>query len=54
MSLSEHTMFMRKGQRFGDCQLKDSLLNDGLTDAFLGIHMGLTGNFCFSLKSGFF
>lgn len=32
----------RWGQRMGDSQLVDSLLSDGLTDAFSGEHMGIT------------
>jgi len=32
----------RWGQRMGECNLVDSLLSDGLTDAFSGEHMGIT------------
>ena len=33
---------MRPGVKFGDVGLEDSLITDGLTDAFLSIHMGVT------------
>ncbi|NQU40362.1 MAG: acetyl-CoA C-acyltransferase [Lentisphaerae bacterium] len=32
----------RMGYRFGDGAVVDSILNDGLTDPFSGLHMGLT------------
>lgn len=35
---------MREGVRFGDALLKDSMLSDGLMDAFQQGHMGCTGN----------
>ncbi len=34
---------MRSGVKFGDSQLKDTMLEDGLMDAFNRIHMGVTG-----------
>lgn len=33
---------LRGGQKMGDISLKDLLINDGLTDAFNNIHMGVT------------
>lgn len=33
---------IRNGNKMGDISMKDSLLADGLTDAFNGIHMGVT------------
>lgn len=33
---------VRSGNKMGDISAKDSLLTDGLTDAFHGIHMGVT------------
>ncbi|NIZ41008.1 acetyl-CoA C-acetyltransferase [Entomospira entomophila] len=33
---------MRKGSKMGDLHLTDSMINDALTDAFHGIHMGIT------------
>lgn len=42
MSQAPHLMTMRAGQKFGDAVLKDSLLTDGLLDAFSDIHMGVT------------
>lgn len=32
----------RWGQRMGECSMVDSLISDGLTDAFSGEHMGIT------------
>ncbi|CAK9826019.1 Acetyl-CoA acetyltransferase, cytosolic [Anthophora retusa] len=42
MSLAQHVTYLRNGVKMGECNLKDSLLFDGLTDAFHGIHMGIT------------
>lgn len=42
MSLARHTTHLRQGVKFGQVGLEDSLLTDGLTDAFLSIHMGVT------------
>nr|CAD7201590.1 unnamed protein product [Timema douglasi] len=42
MSQSTHTIHMRAGVKLGDSALTDSLLGDGLTDAFCHIHMGET------------
>lgn len=43
MSQSPHILQMRDGIKLGDCNLIDHILFDGLTDAFHGIHMGITG-----------
>ncbi|KAK3714647.1 erg10, acetyl-CoA C-acetyltransferase [Vermiconidia calcicola] len=37
---------MRTGAKFGDQSLVDSVLRDGLTDAYDGQHMGLAGEEC--------
>lgn len=42
MSAAPHTMNMRKGVKFGDASMKDTMLGDALTDAFFNIHMGIT------------
>nr|XP_003702217.1 PREDICTED: acetyl-CoA acetyltransferase, cytosolic isoform X2 [Megachile rotundata] len=42
MSQATHAMHLRNGVRLGDGTLVDTLLHDGLTDAFHGIHMGIT------------
>jgi acetyl-CoA acetyltransferase len=34
---------MRPGIKFGDATLKDTMLSDGLMDAFNDYHMGITG-----------
>lgn len=36
---------MRTGVKMGDATLQDSMVTDGLTDASLGYHMGITGEF---------
>lgn len=38
-----HVVHMRNGVKFGDMQLSDSMLSDGLMDAFQNYHMGITG-----------
>jgi len=42
MSNAPHTVFLRGGVKMGAAQLVDSMINDGLTDAFGGYHMGVT------------
>ena len=42
MSLSTHCQHMRSGQRMGDFQMIDTMIKDGLWDAFNGYHMGVT------------
>jgi len=42
MSQSKHTVHMRSGVKFGDMGLEDTMLKDGLTDAFNKYHMGIT------------
>lgn len=42
MSRAEHTAMVRDA-KIGNFDLKDSILSDGLTDAFESIHMGETG-----------
>lgn len=42
MSQAHHSIHMRTGIKFGDASLKDTLINDGLTDAFNDYHMGIT------------
>lgn len=42
MSLSPHCQHMRTGQRMGDLKLVDTMIKDGLWDAFNGYHMGVT------------
>lgn len=43
MSQSHHSMHMRSGFKMGDACLVDTMLKDGLTDAFNNEHMGKTG-----------
>ncbi|MBD7941356.1 acetyl-CoA C-acetyltransferase [Brevundimonas guildfordensis] len=42
MSQSPHAQQIRTGQKMGDLALKDTMILDGLTDAFHGYHMGQT------------
>ncbi|XP_047102422.1 acetyl-CoA acetyltransferase, cytosolic-like [Schistocerca piceifrons] len=42
MSQTPHVVNMRKGLKVGDTSLRDTILCDGLTDAFYDIHMGET------------
>jgi len=42
MSMSPHLAYMRAGTKMGDIKFMDSLLKDGLFDAFHGYHMGVT------------
>jgi len=42
MSLSPHVAHLRAGQKMGDMKMIDSMIKDGLWDAFNGYHMGTT------------
>ena len=42
MSLSPHCAPLRAGQKMGDLALVDTMIRDGLWDAFKGYHMGTT------------
>jgi acetyl-CoA C-acetyltransferase len=42
MSLSTHVAHLRAGQKMGDLNFIDSMIRDGLWDAFNGYHMGIT------------
>jgi len=42
MSLSTHAAYLRAGQKMGDLQFIDTMIRDGLWDAFNGYHMGVT------------
>uniref|UniRef100_A0AAY4B8Q3 Acetyl-CoA acetyltransferase 2 n=2 Tax=Denticeps clupeoides TaxID=299321 RepID=A0AAY4B8Q3_9TELE len=42
MSQAPHTVHMRAGVKMGDAPLQDSIIADGLTDAFHRYHMGIT------------
>jgi len=42
MSMAPHAANLRNGQKMGPVQFVDTMLTDGLTDAFHGIHMGIT------------
>jgi acetyl-CoA C-acetyltransferase len=42
MSLSHHSTYLRAGQKMGDLKFIDTMIRDGLWDAFNGYHMGTT------------
>ena len=42
MSQAPHAQQLRGGQKMGDLALADTMIKDGLTDAFHGYHMGQT------------
>ena len=42
MSLAPHAIHLRDGKKLGDTQLIDTMIKDGLWDAFHGYHMGIT------------
>ena len=42
MSMSPHAQNLRAGQKMGDLQFIDTMIRDGLWDAFNGYHMGQT------------
>jgi acetyl-CoA C-acetyltransferase len=42
MSLSPHALYLRSGVKMGDTSMVDTMLKDGLLDAFHGYHMGTT------------
>ena len=42
MSLAPHAIHLRDGKKLGDTDLVDTMIKDGLWDAFHGYHMGIT------------
>ena len=42
MSLAPHAIHLRDGKKLGDTKLTDTMIKDGLWDAFHGYHMGVT------------
>ena len=42
MTLAPHAAYLRAGQKMGDLKFVDTMLKDGLIDAFHGYHMGTT------------
>ncbi len=42
MSMSQHAAHLRAGTKFGPLSFADTMISDGLTDAFTSIHMGIT------------
>jgi acetyl-CoA C-acetyltransferase len=42
MSMAPHAANLRSGIKMGDMKMIDTMIKDGLTDAFYGYHMGIT------------
>ncbi|MEC7099298.1 MAG: acetyl-CoA C-acetyltransferase [Pseudomonadota bacterium] len=42
MSLAPHAIHLRDGKKLGDADIIDTMIRDGLWDAFNGYHMGIT------------
>jgi acetyl-CoA C-acetyltransferase len=42
MSMAPHCAYLRAGQKMGGLELVDTMIRDGLWDAFNGYHMGVT------------
>jgi acetyl-CoA C-acetyltransferase len=42
MSLSPHAMHLRNGVKFGEAKMNDTMITDGLWEAFNNYHMGIT------------
>src|SRR6201992_1757881 len=42
MSLAPHAAYLRAGTKMGDVSFVDTMIRDGLWDAFNGYHMGVT------------
>ena len=42
MSLAPHVIHLRDGKKLGNAELIDTMIKDGLWDAFNGYHMGIT------------
>ena len=46
MSLAPHAIHLRDGKKLGDAEIIDTMIKDGLWDAFHGYHMGITRECC--------
>ena len=46
MSLAPHAIHLRDGKKLGDVELIDTMIKDGLWDAFNGYHMGYCRKCC--------
>ena len=42
MSMAPHVLFLRDGKKLGNAELVDTMIKDGLWDAFNDYHMGIT------------
>ena len=50
MSLAPHAIHLRDGKKLGDTEMTDTMIKDGLWDAFHGYHMGITAEICFKIS----
>ena len=41
-NLAPHAIHLRDGKKLGDTEMTDTMIKDGLWDAFHGYHMGVT------------
>ena len=48
MSQAPHVVHSRNWKKLGDTELVDSMIKDGLWDAFNGYHMGITAEMLLS------
>jgi len=46
MSMIPHYLYGRNGQKFGNINIEDGMLKDGLTNVYDGKHMGTCGDVC--------
>ena len=53
MSLAPHAIHLRDGKKLGDTELTDTMIKDGLWDAFHGYHMGITAEKMLQKISGY-
>ena len=40
--MAPHAIHIRDGKKLGDAEIVDTMIKDGLWDAFHGYHMGIT------------
>ncbi len=52
MSQAPHSVYLRNGAKLGNREMVDTMVNDGLTDAFHRVHMGETGQYLIFWKWG--
>ena len=53
MSLAPHAIFLREGKKLGDAEIVDTMIKDGLWDAFSRISHGSNSRKCCSQISSY-